>query len=185
LIINLCKHKMHALEFVQPVCDILKRLEVDYNVREYFRLKKSDLDVEKVIFCGTSLQDFDYLKNIKIFDWLLDYQGDILGICGGAQILAHLFGGEVYKNKEIGKTEVIVEAKFAGFLGLPEKFFVYSLHNLGIIPPKDFEIAARSAQGVQIMKKEQLIDKKKKMILGVLFHPEVLNHEIIERFALS
>ncbi len=182
LVVNLCKEKMHELEFLKPVCDLLERMEEDYRVRHYLRLKKGDLDADKIILCGTSLRDFEYLKHLRMFGWLRDYRRDVLGICGGAQILARFFGGNVFQSQEVGKILVKREEEL---FDLPEEFFAYSLHNLGISPPKDFEIIARSAQGAQIIKKEQMIDKKKRMILGVLFHPEVLNREIIEGFALS
>ena len=178
---KICKEKFHEQEFVRPVCRILDEVEVDYRVKEYFRLKRSDFDVEKVILCGTSLRDFEYLKNIRIFDWLKDYRGDILGICGGCQVLAHFFGGEVYKNKEIGK--ILVRLR-KDFLSLPEQFFVYSLHNLGITFPRGFEVVAESEQGVQIVRREVPVDDgRTRQILGVLFHPEVLNKEIVEGFA--
>ncbi len=182
LVVNLCKEKIHEHEFVKPICGILKEQGVDYCVREYFRLKKSDLDAEKIILCGASLLDFAYLKNIRMFEWLKSSKGDVLGICAGAQILAHLFGGELVKEPEIGKTLVRLRKDL---FSLPEEFFVYSLHNLGIIPPRDFEVVAESAGGVQIMKKEEIAEGKARQILGVLFHPEVLNQEIVKGFAVS
>ncbi len=177
LVVNLCKEKMHELEFVKPVCDVLERMGNDYSVRHYLRLKKGDLDAEKIILCGTSLRDFGYLKHLRMFDWLRDYQGDVLGICGGAQILVQISGGSVFRSQEIGK--VLVKRK-EEFLGFPEEFFVYGLHNLGIKSPEGFQVVASSSEGAQIILRKE--KNRGRLLLGVLFHPEVLNPFFIENF---
>lgn len=179
LVINICKEKMHELEFVKPVCDILDGVGQDYKVRHYLRLKKGDLEAEKVILCGTSLRDFEYLKHLRMFGWLRDYRGDVLGICGGAQILARVFGGDVFQSREVGK--ILVKRK-EEFFDLPEEFFAYSIHNFGIKAPEGFQVAASSSEGAQVILREEK-NRGGGMLLGILFHPEVLNKGIIEKFA--
>ncbi|WP_336743603.1 type 1 glutamine amidotransferase [Paenibacillus sp. y28] len=55
----------------------------------------------------------------------------VLGICFGAQMLAELLGGRVYRNewKEIGWHEVVRTGYPHPFLkGLPERFYSYQWH---------------------------------------------------------
>lgn len=178
LVVNLCREKMHELEFVKPVCDILATAGREFSVKDYFHLKRADLNAAKIILCGTSLMDFDYLKNTKVFEWVKKYRGDLMGICGGMQVIAHLYGGGLYKDIEIGKIRVELNREF---FSMPQEFFAYSSHTLGVRPPRGFEIVAESSQGVEIIRRIEE-EGGKRMILGVLFHPEVLNKEIIEGF---
>ncbi len=177
LIVNLCKEKMHELEFVQPVFELVQKAKKDVAVRSVFRLKKSDLEADQIILCGTSLADFDYLKHH--FPWLLQYRGDVLGICAGAQVLAKLYGARLYPSQEIGKISVQLQEDL---FFLPKEFFVYSLHTLAFNCPAGFHVVGTSSSAIQIFKKEEEIDGRKRMILGTLFHPEVLNKELIEGF---
>jgi GMP synthase (glutamine-hydrolysing) len=55
-------------------------------------------------------------------------------------------------------------------------FKAYGLHNFSVAPAEDFDVLAESAQCVQAIKHRQ------KNIYGVLFHPEVRNQEILQRF---
>jgi GMP synthase-like glutamine amidotransferase len=50
------------------------------------------------------------------------------------------------------------------------------LHNFSVVSSDDFEVLAETTTCVQAIKHVQ------KDIFGVLFHPEVRNREIIERF---
>ncbi|HEX9863034.1 MAG TPA: hypothetical protein VGB11_07125, partial [Candidatus Bathyarchaeia archaeon] len=58
-------------------------------------------------------------------------------------------------------------------------FKAYALHNYSIQPSLEFDVLADSAKCVQAIK------HKHKDIYGVLFHPEVRNKEIIQRFILA
>ena len=64
LIINLNKYKLHDLEFIKPITDLLK----DYKIIHYKSLKSSHLkQAKKIIIAGTSLKNNDYLKDLKNF----------------------------------------------------------------------------------------------------------------------
>lgn len=178
LVINLCREVMHELEFVKPICNILDSVGEEYTLRRHDRVKPSETKVEKVILCGTSLKDFDYLKDSWVFNWLGDFKGDILGICAGAQILAKVFGGKTVKQKSLGKKKVVLRKSI---LGAPEELFVYSLRSLGVVPPKEFEIIGGSQEGIEVFVKED----ESRIIAGIMFHPEVLNPEMIMSFALK
>lgn len=168
LVINLNKYKLHDLEFIRPITDLLE----DCKVVHYKKLKKDDLEkAGKIIIAGTSLKDDEYLKDIKNFSWIKDYKKPILGICAGMQILALVNGAKLIKAKEIGQTEIKILKKDS-LINDVEK--VYSLHQFSTDLPKDFELLAKSKKSIQAIKKNNHY--------GLLFHPEVLSKEIIKNF---
>ena len=172
LVVSLCAEKMHDLEFVRPVCALLQKLQVKFQVVHYSHVS-SVPTVEAVILCGTSLADFEYLRGD--FSWLLNYSGKVLGICAGAQVLCRAFGGKLIDFQSIGKYLLRREKPFFDLL---EEFFVYALHAKGVELPSMFETVARSDAGIEMFKSN---DGKK---IGMLFHPEVLNSEMIEKFVM-
>ena len=97
----------------------------------------------------------------------------VLGICYGAQLLAHQLGGHVTSpdTREYGRTETHVEKPCALFDELPQNFIAWMSHTDYIDrAPEGFEITATTkACPAAAM---QNTDKK---IYGLQFHPEV-NH---------
>lgn len=184
LIINICKEKLHHYEFVRPIEYILKNfkkeneIEIDYYVKNYKKLNEKDLKkASKIIICGTSLADNEFIDNkaISKFKWLLNYKKSVLGICGGMEIIGIVFGGKLNKKTEIG---YYLENFKKDFLGLIGKQEIYHLHNYYIKFSllKDFEIFCENDGVVQAVK------HKEKQIYGVLFHPEVRQKELIDNF---
>ena len=175
LILNICKEKLHYFEFVRPIEKILEEKGIDFYTKHYTKFNDKDLRADKIIICGTSLMDKDYLKNISLFKWINFYKKPILGICGGMQIISSYFKGETYENKEIGLKEINFEKEFLYFKG---KIKAYQLHLLSIkINKNKFEAYAHSGN-----KTIQAIKHKTKPFYGVLFHPEVRNKILIEKF---
>lgn len=174
LIINICKEKLHYYEFVKPILDILEK-KVKYSVKRYKDITNKDLEnADKVILCGTSLQDNEFMNDTEQFRWILKFEKPILGICGGMQIIGKLFGGELKIKPEIG---FYSEDFRKNFLGLSGKTEVYHLHNYYIDFQKlgEFEIFAGNSVS-------QAVKHKKKEVYGVLFHPEVRQKELIKNF---
>ncbi len=176
LIISICKDKLHELEFVRPIEDILNDENILFNKVHYTKINKKDLEkTDKIIICGTSLQDNDFLKYAGKFDWIKSCNKPILGICGGMHIIGLIFGGKLKKKKQIGLIDVNFKKEFLGIIGEKQ---VYNLHGLCIDfkKLKEFEIYADSEC-------EQAVKHKQKEIYGVLFHPEVRNKIIIREFS--
>ncbi|MBS3079484.1 hypothetical protein J4218_05150 [Candidatus Pacearchaeota archaeon] len=196
LIVNICKEKLHYLEFVKPICDILDNNRIRYFVRDYIKVSKDDLKkASRIIICGTSLFDNYFIKNLRYFNWIMDFDKPILGICGGMHIIGSLFGGKIRRCTEIGfHTEYFSKE----FLGLKEKCEVYHLHNNFIDFSKlnDFEVycggevnshpdLVNSEEKISKSKCSQAIKHREENIYGMLFHPEVRNKEIIRNFCLK
>ena len=180
LIIRTNKESLHDLEFVKPIEKILSERGFKFFVKHYSKVNKADLKkAEKVIICGTSLKDGEYLypKNFEYFKWITTFQKPIFGICAGAQILAVLHGQKLFACEEIGNIFVIFKKEF---LGCEMKMEVYALHQMSFNAPKD-----KFIEFVKSKKCVHTIKVINKPFYGVLFHPEVKNHKIIENFCES
>jgi GMP synthase (glutamine-hydrolysing) len=70
-------------------------------------------------------------------------------------------------------TEIVTVAANPLFKGT---FKAYALHSLTLEPSEAFITLARSNRCVEAVK------HKKKLIYGVLFHPEARNPDVLERF---
>jgi len=173
LLIQINNLKFHYLEFVKPVEDILTNINIKFKSVHYKEISSQQISQsKKIIIPGTSLKDNSFLKEINKFQWILEYNNPILGICGGMHILGLLYGGKLKKQQEIGLNEVYFHKPFLGFFGARE---VYELHNYFVESSK-YLIFATSNNCPQAIK------HKNKDFFGVLFHPEVRNKNLIVNF---
>ncbi len=177
LLINICKEKLHYLEFVKPVEDILRKNKIPFFTRTYREINSKDIaNSDKIIICGTALRDNQFMENLDRFSWIKEYEKPLLGICGGMQIIGKSFKGIIRKEPQMG----FFHEKFhKNFLGLEGSKEVYHLHNYYI----DFSVldtfnsyCTSDNEIVQAVKHES------KEIYGVLFHPEVRQKELILNF---
>jgi len=173
LIISTCKEKIHELEFVKPIENILKEQDIKFFTRYYKDLKKGDFsNAKKIIISGTSLKDNNFIKDVNYFRFIINLNKPILGICAGMQIIALTFSGRIKKKQEIGFYKENFTKEFLGLKGEQE---VYHLHNNYVSLPREF-------LSFTLGKIPQSIKHKEKDIYGVLFHPEVKNKKLIENF---
>jgi len=180
LIINVCKERLHYFEFVKPVERIVRLCKKGFFVRGYMDVSKEDIDkAGRIIICGTSLMDSEYLNSIKRFKWLGWVQKPVLGICAGMQIICKNFGCKLVKKCEIGLKRIYFKQHFFGMSRWQE---VYLLYNLSVkndnALEKNFDIFSKSKKGDIVY----AIKHKTKELYGVLFHPEVRHEEMIINF---
>ncbi len=169
LIISTCSDRLNEFEFVQPIVNIVNK---EWKIKHYSKVSKNDISVaDKVIICGTSLKDNRFLEDLKLFEWLKNFDKPVLGICAGMQIIGLNFGAKLVLKKEIGMIKV--EMKKENIL-FDNDFEVYCLHGNSLSNLKQFEILAKSETSVQVIKKDN--------IYGILFHPEVRNENIVKNF---
>ena len=160
-------------EFVLPIISISENLE-KCTVKHYLELDEIDLKpFEKIILSGSALMNTSTLSQIERFNWIKDSNKPILGICAGMQNIGLVFGGRLIKCREIGMSKIETCEENILF---SSTFQVYSLHNYALVPSADFNVLAESASCIQAIK------HKNKDIYGVLFHPEVRNTKILQRF---
>jgi GMP synthase (glutamine-hydrolysing) len=174
LIIEICKEKLHHLEFVKPIEDVMNKVNKKFETAHFKELSNDILSkAEKVIICGTSLKDNNFLNSLEKFSWIKKFEKPMLGICGGKHILGLIFEGDLIKQQEIGLTDIKFKEEF---LGLKNTKQVYELHNF-YAKSKEFDVIATSKNCPQAIKHKQ------KPFYGVLFHPEVRNKELLINFA--
>ena len=176
LLISTCNNALSDREFVFPISQILGENKHDIL---YFEDCSNEIisKYNRLIICGTSLQDSVYVNRLPFFDMLLkNFDGPILGICSGMQILTSIFGiNGIIDNVEIGMVEVRTLKPNKLFDG---NFQAYNLHNHSVRDCDNFIVLANSENSIQAVKHVC------KDIYGILFHPEVRNEEIVSNFML-
>jgi GMP synthase-like glutamine amidotransferase len=175
LIVNMCSDQLSYLEFVKPVEDILKKAGAESFTRHFLSLSHRDIiRARKVIICGTALKDFKYLDSTREFTWINEFCKPILGICAGMQILAKLCDGRIIERTRIGRYKVKIVRK--SIIVSKDEFYSYFLSSKAVEPSENFETLGESGSLKCIVK------HKRRRFYGCLFHPEVLNPEIITNF---
>lgn len=175
LIVNLCLDRLSELEFVEPICKILEKVNSVFQVKYYLKVDSNELvNVDKIIICGTSLKDFEYLHHIDAFNYLNGLGKPVLGICAGMQIIAKTFGCELLDRKIIGQQAVKIEKQNS--LSSSWEFYSYFLVSKIVKVNSSFDVIATTGRIASIIK------QKDQEIYGCLFHPEALNAELILNF---
>jgi GMP synthase (glutamine-hydrolysing) len=128
----------------------------------------------RIILSGTTLKDFEFLKHLDSFKWIKKCQKPILGICAGMQTIIQVYGEPLTACQQVGMTEITTQKKNHLFSGI---FQAYALHTYTIeAKNQTFDAIAKSSRCIQAIKHKQ------KPIYGLLFHPEVRNQSILQRF---
>jgi GMP synthase-like glutamine amidotransferase len=167
LIISTCADKLSELEFVRP----LQKLAGKSAVKHCSQVTKNDIaGADKIIISGTALKDFGYLK--ADWSWLKTTTKPVLGICAGMQVIAQAFDVALEDFVTIGPRRVQVVAENALASG---EFEAYFLHTK--TATKGFDILATTDGTPCMIKRQQLT--------GCIFHPEVMNEDLIKRFVKS
>jgi GMP synthase-like glutamine amidotransferase len=178
LLVDLCykKGSLSRYEFVLPIANILKRIKASYNIVHHTELCDGLLEKsEKIILCGTAIKDNAYCEKINLFSWLKGCDKPVLGICAGMQVIGLAFGGEIVPQPSIGLEKIDI-VRSTSLLGEARQIDGYHLHNFGVTLPDGFELVAGSPQRVEAFLHFQ------RPIYGTIFHPEVRNRWIVERF---
>ncbi|HLN45356.1 MAG TPA: gamma-glutamyl-gamma-aminobutyrate hydrolase family protein [Candidatus Sulfotelmatobacter sp.] len=170
---NCKKNSLGFYEFVLPIVSIIQEIN-EYIVKHYTEVTQDDLNnSDCVILSGTPLKDNVTLNQLDKFEWAKTSKKPILGICAGMQTLGLVFGLRLKICLGVGMTEIRTLAENSLF---SSTFDAYALHNYSVEPSNDFNVLAESTRCVEAIK------HKHRSVYGVLFHPEVRNKEILQRF---
>jgi len=162
-------------EFVLPIVSIAKELD-ECVVKHYLELGREDLSkFDSAILSGTALKDHATLSQPEKFGWIRNCGKPVLGICTGMQTIGLVFGLRLKKCLGIGMAQIRTLTPNPLF---SSTFKAYTLHNFSVTCSPEFDVLAESEKCVQAIK------HKRTETYGVLFHPEVRNKEIIQRFIL-
>jgi GMP synthase-like glutamine amidotransferase len=178
LLIDLCyeEDSLSKYEFVLPIESALEQVGAKCEIFHYTKISNDVVQkCEKIILCGTALKDDIFVRNLKTFHWLGRSVKPILGICAGMQVIGSIFGGSIISERAIGLKKIDIIHK-TDLLGEPRQMNVYHLHNEGVNLPKGFDLVAGDPSKVEAFK------HRRRPIYGIIFHPEVRNKWIFERF---
>ena len=179
LLVDLCyeKDSLSQYEFVHPIFDTLKRSGFSSEIRHFTELERRERErFDRIVLTGTALKDNDFAERIDLFSWLAECRKPILGICAGMQVISAVFGGQIVPQPAIG-LEAISIIRESALLGEPREIEGYHLHNYGVTLPEGFLLLAGMPGKVEAF------CHPARPIFGIVFHPEVRNRWIIERFA--
>jgi GMP synthase-like glutamine amidotransferase len=178
LLVDLCyrEDSLGFEEFVLPIRRIVESCGFSSREIHYTRNLPAEISrSEAVVLCGTPLADNQFLVDIRQFSWLPACPVPVLGICAGMEVLTLVHGGKLETCLEIGMTPVRVSGEDP-LLGRAGEFPAYEVHGFGCRVPDDFRVLARSDRCVQVIQHES------RPQWGVMFHPEVRNEWVVERF---
>lgn len=163
-------------EFVGPVARIVSGAGQEWREVHFSALSSEDIQsASGIILCGTALKDNFFAEKAEEFAWLRDVRVPVLGICAGMQALCLVHGGFLRLACEIGMTTVRVTQPDP-LLGDPPSFEAYELHSFACDPPPGWVVTAASDRCVQV------VHHPDRPLYGVMFHPEVRNDQVVERF---
>jgi GMP synthase (glutamine-hydrolysing) len=179
LLIDLCceKDSLSHYEFVLPIRDALERTGAYCEIQHYAEVAPRDrANCDKIVLCGTALMDNEYAKHLPSFSWIRDCKKPVLGICAGMQAIGAVYGGSIVQDQVIGLQEIDI-VRASPLLGEPRRIEGYHLHNYAVTLPKELSLLAGSIDAAEAF---QLGTDP---VYGLIFHPEVRNRWILERFA--
>jgi GMP synthase (glutamine-hydrolysing) len=158
------------------VARIVSRARLEWREAHFSGISKEEIrGAGGIILCGTALQDNVFAGKVQEFLWLRDLRVPVLGICAGMQALCLVYGGALRPASEIGMTAVRVTRPDPILPDRPA-FEAYELHSFSCDPPPGWEVTAVSDRCVQA------VHHPDRPLFGVMFHPEVRNDGVVERF---
>lgn len=172
--LNEKKNSIFKMEFIEPICNILKENNFIYEVK-HFKEEYNPNHYTKIILSGVPLKDFSYESYISNFEWIETFNKPVLGICSGGQVIVKIFNGDILKKKEIGIIKLNKIQNDNILINLEDNFEAYSLHKKTFLTPNGFDVLLENDS-------PQLIKAKNKNIYACSFHPEIKNKIIIENF---
>ncbi|WFN35130.1 gamma-glutamyl-gamma-aminobutyrate hydrolase family protein [Methanogenium sp. S4BF] len=178
LLVDLC-YRPHSLgedEFVRPIADIVKGCGYQPEICHFTEWESASMDkAGAAILCGTPLRDNRFAGMTECFTWIPESPVPVLGICAGMQALILAYGGSIEQNPEIGMTAIRCTAT-GDPIFRENRWTAYELHRFSTVPGGEFIPLAESDACVQAVR------HKDNPAYGVMFHPEVRNTWVVERF---
>jgi GMP synthase-like glutamine amidotransferase len=181
LLVDLCyrENSLGFEEFVLPVQRIVEGCGFTTREIHYSRFNDGKWpDAQGIILCGTPIADNRFISDIRNFGWVAGCTVPVLGICAGMEVLTRIHGGTLENCTEIGMVRIRITGKDPLLKGMND-FDAYELHGFGCIVPPELRVLAESDNCIQLIRHETLPHS------GVMFHPEVRNEWVIERFLLT
>lgn len=163
-------------EYVGPVARIVTAAGYRWQELHFSRISPENIaGTDGIILCGTALEDNVFADHMQDPAWLCNARVPVLGICAGAEALCLAYGGRLIPACGIGMTEVRV-TQTDPVIGEPRVFTAYEVHSFACEPPAGWITTAVSGMCVQAFRHPD------RPVFGLMYHPEVRNDEVVERF---
>jgi GMP synthase-like glutamine amidotransferase len=164
-------------EDLGSIADWFKRNDATINYTRFFAQESlPDLqEIDFLIIMGGPMS----VNEERIFPWLIPEKKlicaaieaniPVLGICLGAQLIAHALGGRVFKNnlKEIGWFPVQGKSTSDLFFRFPDEFIPFHWHG------ETFDLPPGAVQLARSIACEQQAFQLKRNVIGLQFHLEM------------
>jgi GMP synthase (glutamine-hydrolysing) len=161
-------------QYTQLIARRIRELNVYCEIHPYNQLNILEKrDFSGIILSGSpfSVLQEDALQ-FPVKEVIEQYQLPILGVCYGAQYMAHVFDGKVERSskREYGRAHLeYIEPTNALFKGIPAKSQVWMSHGDSVLElPPHFELLA-TTDSIPVAAFKQ----KDKEVYAIQFHPEV------------
>ena len=184
LLISTNQHKLHELEFVKPIEQILTKNSLNYVLIHISKLNSIEISsFSHIIICGTALKDFEYFKysidsTLKIIEKL---SIPSFGICSGAQILANFLKFPLFKHN-VNQIINLKSLENSSNLNIKKGQIlqVYSLHSF-LLNSNDLKKTNNSTRIILVHKNNpELVELLQiKNFILCFFHIEIKNKEIL------
>ena len=178
LLIDLCyeKDSLSKHEFVLPIEEAIKQAGARCDILHYTEISEKRIEkYKRAVLCGTALKDNVYAEKLDAFSWILEWAKPMLGIGAGMRVIASLSGGNISAKLVIGFESTKIIRK-TSLLGEPRQIEGYYLQRYGVTLPQGFDLLAGTIDNVEAFMHLE------KPLYGIIFHPEVRNRWILERF---
>ncbi len=178
-------------QYTQLIARRIRELNVYSEIVPYNKIPQLDESIKAVILSGSPFSVTDE-KALKVdLDQLLGKR-PLLGICYGAQYIAHSKGGKVEASskREYGKASL---SKIVGqdpfFDGIDSKSQVWMSHGDTVTNlPEDFELLA-STDSINVAAYKSKENRFEKPVYCIQFHPEVTHSldglKILKNFVID
>ena len=190
LIISTNKHKLHELEFVKPIEQILTKNSLNYVLIHISKLNSIEIsNFSHIIICGTALKDFEYFKysiesTLKIIEKL---SIPTFGICSGAQILANFLKFPLFKHN-VNQIINLKSLEDSSNLNIEKDQIlqVYSLHSF-LLNSRSLKEDKKNSRIILVHESSpELIELLQiKNFILCFFHIEIKNKEILLKWINS
>ncbi|MBI4712438.1 MAG: GMP synthase subunit A [Planctomycetes bacterium] len=161
-------------QWTHRIWRVLRELDCESKIiQNTTPLEKIDADA-LVLSGGAARIAWESLKLGNCTDYLAKFNGPILGVCVGHQLIGVYYGGKAGPAElpEFGLCKIKVIEPNDLFKGLPTEFQVWQSHNDEVTSVPGFAILAESASC-----RNQAMKHKSKPHYGIQFHPEVNDTE--------
>ncbi len=158
-------------QYTQLIARRIRELNVFCEIVPFSKVPVPDASLKGVILSGSPSSVRD--PNAPVPD-LSAIKGKIplLGICYGAQYLAHFFGGEVLpsKTREYGRASLMIASRHSRLLkGMPDHSQVWMSHGDTIVKVPDHYKIIGSTKDIRV----GAFEISGESSYGIQFHPEV------------